>query len=86
MTINLQANRTLIINNWNIGFKKIEFTKMLRSELGLGLSEAKEITDSVLDRKSVELQVSDENYGHMIELATELGAVVAGKEMESSCR
>ncbi len=84
--MNLQVNRPLIISGWNIGFRKVEFTKMLQSELGLGLSEAKGTTDKVLEKELVELHVSGQNYARIVELATELGVVVLGNETEAACR
>jgi hypothetical protein len=79
-------NRTLVMSGWNIGFRKVEFTKMLQSELGLSLAQAKGTTDKVLDKQRVELNVSEEKYERVAMLATELGAVLTGKEKEALCQ
>ena len=84
--MNLQVDRTVIIKGWNIGFKKVEFTKMLQSELGLGLSEAKNITDRVVDKDLVEFHVSGQDYARVVKLATELGVIVFEKQAEAACR
>jgi hypothetical protein len=84
--MNLQVNRTLIINGWNIGFRKVEFTKMLQAELSLGLADAKKTTDRVVDRELVELHVSDQSYTRIVKLAANLGAVVLDKETEATCQ
>jgi hypothetical protein len=84
--MNLQVDRTLIINGWNVGFRKVEFTKMLQSELNLGLFEAKSTTDRVLDKERVELHVSGQNYARIVELATDLGVVVLGNDIEVACQ
>jgi hypothetical protein len=42
---------------WHGDFHKIPFTKLLQREAGLGLAEAKRVTDAVLDNKSVHIRV-----------------------------
>ena len=81
------GDSNLIISGWKIGFEKIEFTKMLREELGLGLLEAKTITDTVLERKRVELPLGGKDQDRIAKRATALGAVVVARDGEiTKCR
>ena len=45
----------LVVHGWKIGFQKVSMTKLLREEFGYSLSEAKAITDSILENKQVRL-------------------------------
>jgi ribosomal protein L7/L12 len=51
--------KEIAVVGWSPGFRKIEFTKLLRRELGLSLSAAKSATDSVLDSIPVTLHIPD---------------------------
>ena len=79
-----QVNCSLTISGWRIGFNKVEFTKMLKAEFGLGLTDAKTITDRILNQELVELQVDLEGYERIAKRATDLGAVVV--QTEVACR
>jgi ribosomal protein L7/L12 len=84
--MNADCESKLIIDGWKIGFEKIQFTKMLREELGLGLLEAKTITDTVLDRKRVELRIGGQDRDRIARRAMELGALVVTRDGEITCR
>ena len=45
------------INGWSPGFQKVSCTKTLQSVAGLGLAEAKRITDAVLDGQLQRVQL-----------------------------
>jgi len=83
--MSLDCESKLIIDGWRIGFEKIQFTKMLQRELGLCLLEAKTVTDTVLERKRVELPIDGQDRDRLAKLAAELGAVVA-RDGEIECR
>jgi hypothetical protein len=63
----------IILYGWNIGFNKVAHTKLLRAELGYSLPHAKSITDSVVDRKSVTIEVADDQIEHLALELNELG-------------
>jgi hypothetical protein len=69
--------RAVIISGWNDGFKKVEFTKLLKDELGYSLSLAKSVTDRIVDKCRVELLVSESVHGRFTRLSASLGAIVA---------
>ena len=64
----------IIVKGWNVGFKKIACTKLLRTELGLGLSEAKHITDAIVANRTVPLGISSLRAAKFISKLKELGA------------
>jgi len=45
--------RTVIITGWNPGLDKIALTKTIRKHTGLGLTEGKQCTDQILEKKPV---------------------------------
>jgi ribosomal protein L7/L12 len=66
---------TVTISGWFYGFQKVNFTKLLKSELGLTLKPAKTITDRILDGELVELEVPDEQVDRLLAAMTDLGAI-----------
>lgn len=48
---------TVEISGWIDGFQKVSCTKLLRSELGLSLADAKHITDGILEGQHQSLPV-----------------------------
>jgi ribosomal protein L7/L12 len=48
----------VVIAGWVPGFEKVSCTKLLRSRLGLGLRDGKQMTDNILARSTqrIELQ------------------------------
>jgi ribosomal protein L7/L12 len=63
----------IIFYGWNIGFNKVAHAKLLRAELGYSLLQAKSVTDSVLDRKSVTIEVADDQIERLALELNELG-------------
>ena len=63
----------LVIQGWEIGFQKVAFTNLLRSEFGYSLSGAKSATDSVLEAKQLELEVPDAEISRVLSKCRELG-------------
>ncbi len=58
------------------GMQKVEFTKMLKIEMGLTLSEAKHITNDITEGKIVHLDIeTKEKAESLYAKATELGVV-----------
>lgn len=64
----------IILFGWNIGFDKVAHTKLLRAELGFSLLQAKSITDAVVDRQSVTIEVPDDQIKRLAFELNELGA------------
>lgn len=46
----------LVISGWNVRFKKVACTKLLRT-LGLDLAEAKNLTDAIIDGQTVTVEI-----------------------------
>jgi hypothetical protein len=65
--------RKIILYGWNIGFNKVAHTKLLCAELGYSLLQAKSITDSVVDRKSVTIELADDRVQRLALELNELG-------------
>jgi hypothetical protein len=66
----------IIVKNWIEGFNKISFTKLLMKYCNLSLSEAKSITDRVLENEKVYLVFENEfNSMEFIEHALKIGVV-----------
>ena len=63
----------IILYGSNIGFKKVEHTKLLRAELGYSLREAKSTTDSLLEGRSVTVEVADDQIERLALEWNELG-------------
>ncbi len=64
---------TVLISGWNPGFQKVTFTNLLKSELGLTLKPAKEVTDQILDGKPVELLVPEDRVESLLRTMSHLG-------------
>ena len=67
--------RKLAVTGWDVNFQKIEFTKLLREELGYSLSEAKALTDAVLDSRPINLSFADERFDAAVAAMSKIGAV-----------
>jgi ribosomal protein L7/L12 len=72
--------KIVVIDGWNVGFRKVEFTKMLKSRLGYSLSDAKALTDAVVAEHRVELHVEDSNLSEFQSALNELGAKFSVKD------
>lgn len=78
------SSSTLVISGWHVGFQKIEFTKFLRQNFGLSLTEAKSITDNILHGEPADLEVDRSGRARIANEAAALGAIVA--EQEATCQ
>lgn len=73
----------IIFYGWNTGFNKVAHTKLLRAELGCSLLQAKSITDAVLARQSVVIEVADDRIERVAFELNELGAKCRVVEIEA---
>lgn len=63
-------------NGWQVGMKKVAFTKMLIERTDLTLPEAKQITDDVLEGKEITLKTETIEKTNWIAIeATDLGVI-----------
>ena len=67
----------LMISGWNLGFQKVQFTRLMKQELGLTLQPAKQITDNIMDGEPVELRLPDDQAEHLLAAMQDLGAICA---------
>lgn len=68
----------IIVKKWNIGFNKVQFTKLQYDLLGLGLKVAKKNTDDILENKIVSIEIKNDDL--LDEFVTE--AVKLGVEID----
>jgi len=67
--------KEIIIVGWVGGFNKVGCTKILREELGLTISEAKSITDKILENEKVKIKVTENHdVEALVKTLTALGA------------
>jgi ribosomal protein L7/L12 len=72
------AMTTVTIKGWRVGLRKVSMTQALRTHCGLGLADAKSVTDRVLIGEVVEIQAPDSETAHqLVAELTELGADAA---------
>jgi hypothetical protein len=62
------------LRGWEPGFNKVEFTKLMKAEVGVGLSAAKNLTDRLLAGETIIIWVCD--LQRTIDQARTLGATV----------
>lgn len=68
---------TVEIKGWQVGFNKVACTQLVRAAAGLGLAEAKRVTDGVLDGDVQRISVpSDDIARRLAHDLTEIGAIV----------
>jgi ribosomal protein L7/L12 len=72
--------RTVEVFGWEHGFQKVEFTKLLKSDLGYSLSDAKSATDAVLNNEHIALMVGETDVDELLSKLNELGAKFALKD------
>jgi hypothetical protein len=57
----------VIFEGWEVGMRKIPFTKLLNEKAGLSLTDAKSIKDRLVDNNEiVEIEIADENLAKEI--------------------
>ncbi len=65
----------VLITGWQVGLQKISMTKIIQRYTALGLSDAKSVTDRVLDGKTIVLTVvRDEEAVELVENLKAVGA------------
>jgi len=69
--------KRLVLQGWKIGFAKVSLTKLLRDELGYSLSEAKGITDAILENKEIRLPCQDQQAETTVAKLREIGVNVS---------
>ena len=66
----------ITFTGWKVGFRKVEFTRLLRVKAGLSLSEAKNKVDSILDGKEEIVLIEEKNTAMtLVKEARLLGAI-----------
>ncbi|WP_343555631.1 hypothetical protein [Sphingobacterium sp.] len=51
----------IIFESWDVGMRKIPFTKLLNEKAGLSLQEAKNLKDRLVDNNEIiEVEIDDE--------------------------
>jgi len=71
MTLNKEC---VYLRGWQPGFNKVEFTKLMKAEVGVSLSAAKNLTDRLLAGETIIIWVKD--LQRTIDQARSLGATV----------
>ena len=64
----------ITITGWRYGFNKVQFTLLMKSELGLTLGPAKHLTDRIMNGEAVEIEVPDTQVEHLLAGMRKLGA------------
>jgi ribosomal protein L7/L12 len=68
--------KKIIFEGWEVGMKKISFTKMLKANSHLGLKEAKSINDRLLNNEVIEVEFETEEIAKVIaEESRKLGVI-----------
>lgn len=66
------------VTGWEPGFRKVSFTKLIQQRAGLGLPQAKRLTDRILAGEPVAIDVgTPEAAEALLAEARRLGAVAA---------
>lgn len=64
------------VTGWQPGFKKVQFSKLVRCQAGVKLQKAVEITGAVMNGETVKLAFQDpEEAARFCKQAKELGAI-----------
>jgi hypothetical protein len=57
----------IIFDGWDVGMRKIPFTKLLNEKAGLTLAEAKNLKDRLInDNEIIGVEIADENLANEI--------------------
>ena len=67
----------LILQGWKIGFSKVSLTKLLRHELGYSLSEAKAVTDAILENREVRVPCQNQHMESTVRKLRKIGVNVS---------
>ena len=71
------------VTGWRYGMQKVSTTRVLREHLGLGLAEAKGITDAILDGKELWLDVESSAAAEALAAALQALGVDATAEADA---
>jgi ribosomal protein L7/L12 len=63
----------LVVNGWAPGLNKVALTKALQTHCGLGLAEAKRMTDELLEGHPVSVSLADTDAAALIGILEKLG-------------
>lgn len=66
---------SILLKSWNPGFNKVGLTLLLREKLGYSLKQAKMLTDSVLNKQPVVIEVPDEYRAEVVQNLEQIGVV-----------
>jgi len=70
------AMRKIVFTGWKVGFKTVSMIQLLRSKLGLSLSESKKYVDAIMVEEEVCIEVSSHSLAEsVLAEARELGAI-----------
>ena len=64
----------LQLSGWNAGFNKVRFTRLVQDLLGYSLTDAKQVTDTIMDGETVTIEVPEIQADRVIASMSELGA------------
>lgn len=67
---------TVRFTGWNPGFNKVRMNAILREDGGLGLAEAKQLVDAILEDRGPALTLEESAARRLADRATECGATV----------
>ncbi len=57
----------IIFEGWDVGMRKIPFTKLLNEKVGMSLSEAKRLKDRLVDNnETIEIEIEDESLAREV--------------------
>jgi hypothetical protein len=62
------------VHHWRPGFKTISFMKLLKQVSGIGLADAKHLTDTLLEKDRIEVDVRDGQFEFFLVETDLLGA------------
>ncbi len=65
---------TVLLSGWDAGFNKVGFTRLMQHALGYSLTEAKRVTDTIMDGEPVTVNVPEATVDQIIVSMSELGA------------
>ena len=65
--------KSVMISGWNTGFDKVGLTKLLRYSYGYSLTNAKAVTDAIMDGESVNIEISDDRMEELVSKLEHLG-------------
>lgn len=68
---------SILLKTWTPGFNKVGLTLLLQEKLGYSLKQAKMVTDTVLDKRSIVIEVPDEYMAEIAQHLEQIGVVFA---------